>query len=71
MNKLVSKLRARAGKIELKQVLSVILAALFCFIGPTYFVAMASGVISQTYAVTLGFICFLIGIALIFRLVKE
>jgi hypothetical protein len=62
---------SRFGRRETKQALYAILAALLCFIGPTYFVAVATEVIPQTYAVALGLISFLIGIAFVFKLVKE
>lgn len=61
----------RFARKEVKQTLYAILAALLCFIGPTYFVAIATKVIPQTYAVALGFVSFLVGIVFIFRLVKE
>ncbi|MCW3981352.1 MAG: hypothetical protein NWF11_07760 [Candidatus Bathyarchaeota archaeon] len=58
-------------KKEVKQIMYAVLAALLCFIGPTYFVAMLSEVIPQIYSMTIGFLTFLLGIFLIFRLVKE
>jgi len=42
-----------------------------CFIGPTYFVAAISEITSQVYASVVGFVCFLIGIWFVFKLVKE
>ena len=59
------------GKKEVKQMLYAVLAALLCFIGPTYFVAITSKVIPQIYAMALGFVCFLIGVIFVFRLLKE
>ena len=67
----LSKVAGRFSKKEVRQVLYAIFAALFCFVGPTYFVAIASRIISQTYAIALGFVCFLVGIILVFRMVKE
>jgi len=62
---------SRFARKEVKQMLHVVLAALLCFIGPTYLVAAVSKIIPQIYAMALGFVCFLIGIVLVLRLVKE
>ncbi len=51
--------------------LYAVLAALFCFIGPTYFVTVANNLIPNSYALALGFGCFLIGLVLVLKLVKE
>lgn len=59
------------GKKEVRQMIYAILAALFCFIGPTYFVATISRVIPQIYAMILGLVSFLIGVVLLFRLLKD
>jgi len=65
------KVTSRFARKEVKQVLYVVLAALLCFAGPTYLVVAISRVIPQMYAMALGFVCFLIGIVFMFRLVKE
>jgi hypothetical protein len=57
--------------LEARKTLYVVLAAILCFGGPTYFISIIHNVIPQAYAMTLGFICFLIGIYFIFRFVKE
>ncbi len=54
-----------------KQVLYAILAALLCFVGPTYFVAVVSKAIPTSYAMTLGFVSFLIGVIFAIKLVEE
>jgi len=59
------------GRKEVKQMLFAVLAALFCFIGPTYFVTVANNFIPNSYALALGFICFLIGLVFVFKLVRE
>jgi len=56
---------------EVRQTFYTVLAALFCFFGPTYLVAVMNNVISQTYAIVLGFGCFLVGIVFAFKLAKE
>lgn len=56
---------------EVKQVIYVVLAALFCFIGPTYLVLVMSELIPQIYSTILGFVSFLIGIVLVLKLAKE
>jgi len=66
LTKVATKMRK-----EVKQMFYVVLAALFCFIGPTYFVLVMSELISQIYAIILGFVSFLIGIVLVLKLVKE
>ncbi len=66
MKKPTNKMRKEA-----KHALYVVLAALFCFAGPTYFVLVLRELISQIYAITLGLICFLIGIFLILKLAQE
>ena len=58
-------------KKQIKHMLYIILAAVLCFIGPTYFVALASQVIPQTLAMLLGLLSFIIGTAFIFRVVRE
>ncbi|UCH31180.1 MAG: hypothetical protein JSV05_06655 [Candidatus Bathyarchaeota archaeon] len=62
-----SKLKVK----RFKNIIYVVLAALLCFIGPTYFVAVMSNIISQIYAIVLGLCCFFIGIVFIFKLVEE
>lgn len=62
---------SKFGKREVKQMLYAVLASIFCFVGPTYFVAVISKVLPQIYAVALGFVCFLIGIVFVLKLVKE
>lgn len=62
---------SRLGRKEMKQTLYVILAAVLCFIGPTYFVAASTTVIPQMYAAALGFVSFLIGIVFVFKLVED
>ena len=59
------------GRKEVKQMLYIVLAALLCFVGPTYFVAAVSRIIPQIYSMAMGFLLFLIGIFIILRLVKE
>ncbi len=65
------KAAGKFGRREVKQMLYAVMAALLCFIGPTYFVAAMSEVIPQIYAMSLGFASFLLGIVFILRLVKE
>ena len=67
----VGKIIGSLGKREVKHMLYVVLAALFCFVGPTYFVALISKAIPQVYAMALGFVCFLIGLFFVLKLVKE
>lgn len=55
----------------MKQLMYAVVAALLCFVGPTYFVALLSEVIPQVYSMAIGFLTFLLGIFLIYRLVKE
>lgn len=62
---------AGTSKRDVRQMFYVVLAALLCFVGPTYFVAVLGEVIPLIYAVVLGFASFAIGIALIILLVKE
>jgi len=62
---------AGSAKRDVRQMLYVVLAALLCFVGPTYFVAVLGEVIPLIYAVVLGFASFLVGVALIILLVKE
>ncbi|MCK4933376.1 hypothetical protein KAS06_01775 [Candidatus Bathyarchaeota archaeon] len=65
---------AKIGKLKnekVKQMLNVVLAAILCFVGPTYFVAIASNIIPQIYAMAAGFVSFLIGIFFVLRFVKE
>jgi len=61
----------RFGRKEVKQMLYVVLAALLCFVGPTYFVVLLDRVIPQVFALVLGFVCFLVGVVFAFKLVKE
>lgn len=65
------KTGSRFGRREVRQMLYAVLAAILCFIGPTYFVAAMSEITSQVYASVVGFVCFLIGIWFVFKLVKE
>lgn len=65
------KSASNLGRREVRQMLCVVIAALLCFIGPTYLVAVMSRVIPNTLAVVLGFISFLLGVVLVLRLVKE
>lgn len=67
----MTKAVGKFGKKETRQMLYTILAVVFCFIGPTYFVAVMSRIIPQIYAVTIGFVCFLIGVVFVLRLIKE
>jgi len=67
----LAKTSSRFVRHEVKQVLYAVLAAILCFVGPTYFVVVISKVIPQIYAIILGFICFLIGIVFVLQLVKE
>lgn len=61
----------RFGRKEVKQMIYVVLAALLCFVGPTYFAAVLSRVIHLAYAMALGFVCLLVGIVFVLKLVKE
>ncbi|TET56317.1 hypothetical protein E3J51_05110 [Candidatus Bathyarchaeota archaeon] len=54
-----------------RRMLYAVLAALLCFVGPTYFVAIMSNIIPQLYAMAAGFVSFLIGIFFMYRLVEE
>ncbi len=65
------KATSRFGRKEVKQMIYAVVAALFCFIGPTYFAVVMSEIIPQIYAMTLGFVSFLIGLVFVFKLVKE
>ncbi|MFP3984446.1 MAG: hypothetical protein ACLFU9_00280 [Candidatus Bathyarchaeia archaeon] len=65
------KAAEKFGKKGVKQMLYAVLAALFCFVGPTYFAAIIDRFIPQGYAMALGVVSFVIGIALILKLVKE
>ena len=67
----LAKTTSRFGRKEAKQALYAVLAALLCFIGPTYFVPLINDVIPNTYAMILGFASFLIGIVFVLKLVKE
>lgn len=62
---------SKSGKNEVRQLMYVVLAALLCFVGPTYFVAVVSKVIPDMYAMALGFASFVVGVILILRLVRE
>jgi hypothetical protein len=61
----------KLGRREVKQMLYAVLAAVLCFVGPTYFVAVLSKVVQLAYAMTLGFISLLVGIVFVLKLVKE
>ena len=65
------KATGKFGRREVRQMLYAVMAALLCFIGPTYFVAAMSEVIPQMYAMPLGLASFLLGIVFILKLVKE
>jgi hypothetical protein len=65
------KATGKFGRRGVKQALFAVMAALLCFIGPTYFVAAMSKVIPQMYAMSLGLASFLLGIVFILKLVKE
>jgi hypothetical protein len=65
------KATSRFGRKEVRQTLYAVLAALLCFIGPTYLVVVMDNIIPYTYAMALGFAIFLVGVILIVRLVKE
>lgn len=67
----MARISRRFKRKEVKQMLYAVLAAMLCFVGPTYFAAATSKVIPQTYAMILGFVCFLIGIIFVLKLVKE
>lgn len=56
---------------QTKRMIYTVLAVFLCFVGPTYLVAVIDKVIPQLYAMTLGFISFLIGVFFIFRLEEE
>ncbi len=61
----------RLGTKEVRQMLYAVLAALLLFVGPTYLITVANNVIPHTYAVIVGFVCFLVGIVFVLKLVKE
>jgi hypothetical protein len=61
----------KLGRKEVKQMLYAVLAALLCFVGPTYFAAVLSKVVPLAYAMTIGVISLLVGIAFVLKLVKE
>ncbi len=61
----------KLGRKEVKQMLYAVLAALLCFVGPTYFAAVLSKVVPLVYAMTLGFISLLVGIVFVLKLVRE
>jgi hypothetical protein len=61
----------KLGRKEVKQMLYAVLAALLCFVGPTYFAAVLSKVVPLAYAMTIGFISLIIGIVFVLKLVKE
>lgn len=65
------KTKNRFNRREIRQTLYIVLAALLCFIGPTYFVAVVSRIIPIAYAMTLGFISFIAGIIVVLFLIKE
>ena len=58
-------------KNRIKHMLYVVLAALLCFIGPTYFVLLASQVIPQAVAMLLGLLSFIVGTVFILRVVRD
>ncbi|UCD96830.1 MAG: hypothetical protein JSV35_01885 [Candidatus Bathyarchaeota archaeon] len=59
------------SKKRVGRMLYVILAALLCFIGPTYFVALASQIIPQGIAALLGLLSFIAGTVVILRVVRD
>ena len=61
----------KRGRSEIRQTMYVLVAALLCFVGPTYLVALLSEFIPGIFAMTLGFVSFLVGLFLILRLVKD
>lgn len=61
----------KRGRNDVRQMIYVVLAALLCFIGPTYFAAFLGEFIPGTFAMALGFVSFLLGIFLILRLIKD
>lgn len=65
------KTSSKSGKKEVRQTLYAVLAALLCFIGPTYLVVVMDSIIPLAYALTVGFALFLVGLVLILRLVRE
>lgn len=65
------KATSKLGKKGVKEMLYAVVAVLLCFIGPTYLAAVMSKVMPSTFAMTLGFASFLLGVVLILRLVKE
>ena len=58
-------------KKRIRHMLYVVLAALLCFIGPTYFVALASRIIPQGIAALLGLLSFIVGTVFILRVVRD
>ena len=67
----MAKATSRFGRKEVKQMLYAVLAALLCFVGPTYFVVLLSRFIPQVYAMAFGFVCFLVGVIFVLKIVKE
>ena len=65
------KTKNRFNRREIRQTLYIVLAALLCFAGPTYFVAVVSRIIPLEYAMTLGFISFIAGIIVVLFFIKE
>jgi hypothetical protein len=58
-------------KKRIRHMLYVVLAAILCFIGPTYFVALASEIIPQGIAALLGLLSFIAGTVFILRFIRD
>ncbi|MGB9134249.1 MAG: hypothetical protein WCC63_01485 [Candidatus Bathyarchaeia archaeon] len=65
------KATSKLGRKEVRQMLYAVVAVFLCFIGPTYLAAVMSKIIPSTFAMTLGFASFLVGVILILKIVKE
>lgn len=65
------KMRNRFKRREIRQTLYIVLAALLCFVGPTYFVAVVSRLIALPFAMIMGFVSFIAGIIVVLFLIKE
>lgn len=69
--RLAVKMRNRFNRREVRQTLYIVLAALLCFVGPTYFVAVVSRIIPLQFAMIMGFISFIAGVIVVLFLIKE
>ena len=61
----------KLARNRVRQMIYAVLAALLCFIGPTYLAALLTEFIPSTFAMALGFVSVLLGVFLLLRLVKD